>query len=755
MTARNPTTEDQSRRFLEMVSDICCTIGLDGCVVTANAAAKRILGYSPEELRRRSVIELLHPQDRPMFEQALRDLFGGVGTSELENRFLTAGGTYRWLRWTATKGDDHVFAIAHDVTVARANSQERFRRQFETSRDSIVLIDGVSGVVLNFNPRTNELLGYPDEEMRGKELWVCPPFTADGIGRRMFDELQRSPTFRDEAELRTKDGGTNACELLANIYSEAGHSMIQANIRDISERKRVEAALRESEERFRVLVEGVTDYAIFTIDINGLVETWYAGAERILGFSAEEMIGHESSIMFTPEDRARGEHLREMETAARDGRAEDERWHLRKSGERFFASGVLTSLWWPDGTLHGYAKIMRDITERKTNEDAMREAQKLESVGILAGGVAHDFNNLLTGIIGNASLAVEDLPPSSPARRPIEEVIAAGKRAADLTRQLLAYAGKGRFTLQSFNISEAVTEILELIHASIPEHVRLQLHLDRNLPAIEADPMQIQQIAMNLVINAAEAIEESGTIRISSGRLYLGQEDLKGAEGLSHMAPGEYVFLQVEDTGSGMTPETKARIFDPFFTTKFTGRGLGLAAVFGIVRGYRGGIQVLTAPDHGTTFRVFLPVSSQPARPLKTGEPSITERGSGTILLAEDDGMVRSVSRQALERRGYRVLLAENGKQAVDLFRRESGAIDLVILDLAMPVMGGEEAHHHIKATRSDVPVLVSSGYSELMASSRFGHGGMDAFIQKPYTASQLVDKVQKVLSGVPERSEL
>jgi CheY-like chemotaxis protein len=348
--------------------------------------------------------------------------------------------------------------------------------------------------------------------------------------------------------------------------------------------------------------------------------------------------------------------------------------------------------------------------------------------------------------MGNASLAAEELPPDNHARRLIEEVIGGGKRAADLTRQLLAYSGKGRFTLSKFNMSEAVSEMLELIHTSIPDTVKVELHLEHDLPAIEADPTQIQQIAMNLVINAAEAIEGNGVVRISTDRIRLEVEDLARTESLSHLTPGEYVLFQVEDSGVGMHEETRSRIFDPFFTTKFTGRGLGLSAVSGIVRGHRGAIQVISAPGQGSTFRVYLPVSHEPPEPWQTEDPLPPVQGSGTVLVADDDPVVRRVSEDALERRGYRVITAEHGREAVDLFQKHKGEIALVVLDLAMPVMAGEEAHEKIKAIQPDIPILISSGYSELIASSRFGPRGMGAFIQKPYTAGQFVDRVRKML---------
>ena len=753
MAAREFTESDEPVQFFDLSPDICCVVSLDGHVIRANAATEKMLGYSSRDLSRTNVMELVHPEDERGFAQALEGLLGGRrALSQFENRFRTADGRYRWLRWHAARGGDRIFATAHDITDAKADQEKRYRRLFETAKDAILIINARNGLILDLNHHTIEITGFDERELLNREIWACPPFVPGEIGKRMFEALQSAETFRAEHDVATKPGGRVACELVCNRYQEGSSDLMQANIRDISERRRAESALRESEERFRMLVEGVKDYAIFMMDPQGTIVSWNDGAERILGYRDSEIVGRNAEILFTAEDRERGEPARELEAAVREGRAEDERWHLRRGGARFFASGVMTPLWHPDGGLRGFAKVMRDMTERKTNEVAMREAQKLESIGLLAGGIAHDFNNLLTGIIGNASLASEELPREMPARRLVDDVITAGERAADLTRQLLAYAGKGHFRVESFNISDAVSEILELIHASIPERVRLQLRLEKDLPAIEADPTQIQQVIMNLVINAAEAIEGAGTVEVSTVRERLEAQDLAGTEGFSQLTPGNYVILQVEDNGVGMNEETKSRIFDPFFTTKFTGRGLGLAAVAGIVRSHRGAIQVLSSPGCGSTFRVLLPSAGRPAARRRGEQRTPAVHGSETILVADDDRLVREISRKALERRGYRVITAENGREAVEVFQANPG-IDLVVLDLAMPIMDGEEAYRKIKEIRPEAPVLISSGYSELMASSRFGASGMEAFIQKPYTAGQFTERVQKMLQSVRRSS--
>jgi PAS domain S-box-containing protein len=739
---------EEAVRFFKLSGQIFWVIGEDGRLEAVNPAAVSILGYSLADFRGASVFELVHPDDAA----TLRDILMTVQTSGTSPaficRFRAADGSYRHLLWNAVNVDARIYATVSDITDFKRRAKARYRRLFETAQDAIVLVDGENGTILDANERIEELLGYAPDELIGKKLWDADPFRLGGIGRRIFDCVQNGDKFREENTLSARSGSPVACELLCNAFQEGTRRMLHCNMRDISERRRYVAALRESEERLRVILEGIKDYAIFLTDTEGRIESWNRGGEEVTGYSESEIVGKSVAVLFTPEDREKGIAEDVLRTALRDGRAEDERWHMRKDGSRFFASGVLTPLWRPDGTLRGFVKVMRDITKWKQTDEAMREAQKLESIGLLAGGIAHDFNNLLTGIIGNASLAAEELARGGRARRLVDEVIAAGHRAADLTRQLLAYAGKGSLALESFNISDVLSDILELIQASIPPNVQFELHLEQNLPPVYADPSQIQQVAMNLVMNAAEAIEGHGVVRLATGCRNLSAGELSQAEGLAYLKPGKYVYLQVKDTGTGMQEHVKAQIFDPFFTTKFTGRGLGLSAVAGIVRAHHGGIQVETAPDAGSTFHIYFPAADEQPQKQVPQEPPPLETDSRTILLADDERMVRQVSQEALERRGFRVLTASNGKEAVDLFREKASEISLIVLDMAMPVMSGEEAQPYLEQIQPDVPILVSSGYSEAMASSRFRSGKMLHFIQKPYTAQQLADKVLQILKA-------
>ncbi|HLK62623.1 MAG TPA: response regulator [Bryobacteraceae bacterium] len=383
------------------------------------------------------------------------------------------------------------------------------------------------------------------------------------------------------------------------------------------------------------------------------------------------------------------------------------------------------------------------LADEQRTEERMRQTQKLESLGILAGGIAHDFNNLLTGIIGNISLAVENEPRVSPRRAYLEDAIQASERAADLVRQLLAYSGKGRFAIQSVNLSDLVRQISSLIRTSISKNVHLMLNPADSLPHIEADPSQVQQIVMNLIINAAEAIgpETDGLVVVETGKTPVDDAYLKTAMGCENAHPGEYVYVEVRDTGCGIDEATLCKIFDPFFTTKFMGRGLGLAAVLGIVRGHNGALKVESVPGRGSTFRVLFPAQSANC---STVQPEQEASGAGTILVVDDEEIVRRIARNTLESRGYRVVLAENGQIAAELFSKAPEEISLVLLDLTMPIMNGEQTFQRLQRIRPGVKVILSSGYDKADAISKFGGIGLSGFLQKPYTAAQLAESVKR-----------
>jgi PAS domain S-box-containing protein len=460
------------------------------------------------------------------------------------------------------------------------------------------------------------------------------------------------------------------------------------------------------------------------------VTSWNPGAKRLLGYEESEIIGHDFSRFFTPEDLRAGIHEREIRMAEKNGWIEEERWQVRNDGTRFLSEILTARLGETDSCEYG--RLLHDVTEERKSAEAALEAHKLESIGVLAGGIAHDFNNLLTGILGNLSLALEELPADHAVRPMLDVAQRSSIKAAALIAQLLDYVGKRDVVVSQFDLSRLISELLPLIETSMPKTVRLDLSLSPDMPWIEADSSAIQQIVMNLVINGAEAIGPlGGSVCVSTG---MTDPDSRG------------VYLEVRDTGCGMDDATKRRIFDPFFTTKFTGRGLGLAAVSGIVRRLNGRLSVESVPGEGSTFRIDLPgvAVRKPAPKVLAGS---TLSGIGTILVVDDDAPIRELASAVLQRYGYSVLTAENGQVAVNMFRRNADKITTVLLDLTMPVMGGEEAFRLMSGIRPDIPIIISTGHGEIAVRERF-HGAFAGVIQKPYTVSELRDKIAAVLAS-------
>jgi CheY-like chemotaxis protein len=377
--------------------------------------------------------------------------------------------------------------------------------------------------------------------------------------------------------------------------------------------------------------------------------------------------------------------------------------------------------------------------------------QKLESIGVLAGGVAHDFNNLLMGILGNASLGLEVLTDVRSTERVLRDIIAASERAADLTRQLLAYSGKGRFVIQAVDLSRLVSTTVPLVRASFPRKLDLVLNLSPSLPVMNGDKTQIEQVVMNLLINAAEAIgENAGTVRVTTDTFHFSTETTRGylSEGELH---GEYIRLEVSDNGHGMDPETVSQIFDPFFTTKFMGRGLGLSAVLGIVRGHKGAIRVTSAPGLGTSFELLFPstrraaaaaneddLAKAPAEPLR-------QAGHGTMLVVDDESVVQNFFRLALEREGYDIVIAKDGAEALQIFSSAPDRFSMVLLDIVMPVMTGKELLPRLLEIRPKTRIVITSGQVEEEVRRELGGWSIAGFIQKPCPVRRFVEQIRAV----------
>jgi PAS domain S-box-containing protein len=513
----------------------------------------------------------------------------------------------------------------------------------------------------------------------------------------------------------------------------------------IASRERLEA----SERRFRAYFElGLVGMAVTASDMRyTLVNDRLC---EILGRPREELLHTTWAAITYPDDLAADvREFERVQSGEIDCYTLDKRF-LRGDGGIVHTTIAVRVLRTPDGSVDQYFAFIHDISDRERAEAARLElerrllqGQKLESIGLLAGGIAHDFNNLLAAVLGNLDLALSDLPIESPARRGIEEAMTASRRAVDLTRQMLAYSGKGKREVRLVDLRALVLENAEFLRASMPKTASLQLPAPGPLPAVKADPGQMQQVVMNLLTNAAEAVGDGdGRIVVSTGVVEYTAADLAASRCDQVPPPGRFAFLEVCDTGSGMDAETEKRIFEPFFSTKFTGRGLGMPAVLGIIRSHGGAVFLRTALREGTTVRVAFPAATEEAdgrtRLEREGRPAEGKPFSGTVLLADDEVAVRRMTHRMLDRLGFEVMLAVDGQEAVERFAERPSAFRCVLLDLAMPRLDGGRAFVAIRAIRGDVPVIMSSGYGEEAASQRLEGAAGTVFVQKPYQLHEL-----------------
>ena len=657
-----------------------------------------------------------------------------------------------------------MITAARDVTESRlAEAQAKaaahtLSQYFELSLDMMCIATS-AGQFLRLNSAWEHTLGWPLSELKGRNyLDLVHPEDLEPTREAMGHLREGNQVADFQNRYRTKDGSYRWIEWRA-VPDEPG--LVYAVARDITARREAEAALRAAERsaaRSREQLLSVAELAHighFTMDWETQSTDWTAEFSRILGIPEDveptTLLAHER---IHPDDR---QSVDEAITSAAEGQPAIRLYYriVRPNGDVRFCLGTVegdvdeTGRVTVFGQIQDLTELQRAEEERRKLEQQVMQSQKLESLGILAGGIAHDFNNLLTSILGNADLAMRELSPASSVGIYLEDIEKVSRRAAELCRQMLAYSGKGRFVVQPLSLNEIVREMVHLLSVSISKKVVIKFNFFNEIPAVMADASQLRQIVMNLITNASDAIAEvSGVITLSTGLMDCDDAYLQGVVGFNEkLKPGQYVYVEVSDTGCGIEPENLGRIFDPFFTTKFTGRGLGLAAVMGIVRGHGGALRVYSEAGRGTTFKILFPAYHEPAQSGVTNGTELRSwKGDGLILLADDEESIRSMGRRMLERLGFEVLVAADGREAVEVFAKVREKVRLVVLDMTMPHLDGEACFRELRRIEPAVKVIMTSGYNEQEVISRFVGKGLAGFVQKPYSIGDLIPVITRVL---------
>jgi two-component system, cell cycle sensor histidine kinase and response regulator CckA len=638
--------------------------------------------------------------------------------------------------------------------------EERYRSLVETAGSAILVISP-EGRILEFNREAERVLGWSRAEAVGQGYaeFLRPEVRPDPAG--VSSACAERPSHGLETLVVARDGSRRT--LVCNTSPLVDHNGQAAGIivcaQDITDRKRVEEALGESEARLRTVIANAP-VVLFTVDRTGAITLSEGKGLARLGLAPGEVVGRR--LVEVLDALGHDVTARYMSYFERGFLGEPASW-MASLGEATFECR-LAPIHDEAGNVSGVIGLAIDLTERKQAEDArlaierrLLESQKLESLGVMAGGIAHDFNNLLMSVLGNASLVLADIPPGSPARRHLTQIEVAAQRGSDLTRQLLSYAGQGSMSIELVDASALIEETRELLRVSIGRNVTIDDDLEDDLPPIEADPSQIRQVIMNLLINAAEGIGDAqGKITVRTRTVDLDEATLRNTQHGPDSAPGPHVCIEVTDTGCGMDADTMERMFDPFFSTKFTGRGLGLATVLGVVRGHRGAVQVLSQPGSGTTFRIFFPCApddgarTAPSRAPRPAAP-VSNGRARTVLLVDDEEDVRTVTQHMLERLGCSVLLAGDGQEGVDVFRAHAEAIDAVIVDLTLPRLRGDSACTEIRRIRPDARVILMSGYNDERTTQQLAAKGLSCFLRKPFSVDDLSAAMNEALGAAAQ----
>jgi PAS domain S-box-containing protein len=636
-------------------------------------------------------------------------------------------------------------ASTRPLQLNELDQSQRFQLLIDAVKDYAIYLLDADGRVATWNTGAQLFKGYSAEEIIGRHFSVfyTEEDRAAGLPARALATAGSEGRFESEGWRVRKDGTRFWTHVVIDpVISEDGDLIGYAKItRDVSDRRAGDLALYESEQRFRLLVQGVRDYAIYMLDPLGNITNWNAGAEAIKGYKAGEIVGRHFSLFYTPEDRASGAPARALETAIREGRFEGEAQRVRKNGERFWANIVIDPIHDDRGRLLGFAKVTRDITEsRKAREEvdrareALLQAQKLEAIGRLTGGVAHDFNNLLTVIRASADFLRRPGLSEEKRARYVEAIASTADRAAVLTSQLLAFARRQSLQPKVFDVGARLRGLRQIIETSVGASVGFELKLPQVAQLVEADPSQFETAILNMVINARDAMPRGGKITISC-------DTAQGVPAVRGHGPaaGDFVTVQIADTGTGMPPETARQVFEPFFTTKAfdKGTGLGLSQVYGFAKQSCGEIDLRSEVGVGTVFTLYLPRSEgQVGMPPAAASIELGPLPSRRILLVEDNLTVGKFASGLLEELGQKTTWAGDAKTALDILETKAADFDVVFSDVVMPGMSGIELGQQINARWPHLEVILTSGYSHVLV-EKGAHGF--PLLKKPYSIEGLL----------------
>jgi PAS domain S-box-containing protein len=764
-------------------------VALDGRLLVVNETLCSMLGYGRDELSARTFRDITHRDDLPAEEVLLsRLLSGAIPRYAIEKRYLHKSGEPVWVRVTSSlalgmgKAAEYRISIIEDITErkdsgrALQESTNRFRELLDALPAAVYTTDS-AGRITFYNQAAVEFSGRRPE--LGTDQWCISwrLYWPDGT-RMPHDECPMAISLKEDRLIRgveaiaERPDGTRVhfIPYPTPLHDASGALVGAVNMLvDITDRKKAEQALQqlnatleqridestrrvtgtltklhESERRFRLLVEGVFDYAIFMLDPNGFVTNWNAGAARIKGYTAKEIVGQHFSRFYSEEDRENGVPVQALETARRTGKYEAEGWRLRKDGTTFWASVVIDTIRDEAGQLVGFAKVTRDLTEKRVADEKLRHSQKMEAIGQLTGGVAHDFNNLLTAIVGNLELMATILPAQERAQRYLEAATRAASRGSRLTEHLLAFSRRQELRPEIVSINQLLRDIFLLCQRTAGEGVGVALRLQEDLWTCNVDASQFEASVLNLSANARDAMNGSGRLTIATENV-----TARGTDGID-LDAGEYVVLSVTDTGCGMSAAVLARAFEPFYTTKELGKGtgLGLSQVYGFSKQSGGVARIESKTGVGTTVRIYLPRIDGKIGENVASKDSLsrTPIATATILVVEDDLDVREMVVEMLSHLGYRILVATTGPEALAMLRRDK-SVDLLFSDVVMPAsMSGVELARTARRLRPGLSVLLSSGHVRHSRS-----GAIEAefpFIAKPYRPSTLGHKLKEVLAN-------